>query len=488
MKRNKFSLSQYKLLTGDLGQLLPTSVTEVLPGDSIKGNTSVLLRTVPPMAPLMHPVKVRIHHWFVPARLVFEDWEPFITGGNNGLGDGSVYPTITAGGSGFDKNKLPDYLGVPTDKANLEIAAMPIRVYNKIFNEFYRDQDMVTEVTEDSLDIQRCAWEKDYFTAARPWPQRGPAVTLPLGTEAPIYGTNTFDDSGNAANQTQVLDGPAGSLKRLDTSSTYLGGASTDSGDTGQLFADLSAATAASVDDIREAFALQRYQEARGRFGARYTEYLRYMGVISADSRLQRPEFLGGGSQTISFSEILTTTGYDTTAADNELGQMGGHGIAAVGTRHFVRHFTEHGYVMTLMSARPKSMYNDGLFRHWNRRTKEDYWQKELQHIGQQEVQNKEIYADGTSADDNVFGYNDRYSEYRKAQSTIAAEFRTNYYNFWHMARMFGSLPTLNQDFTDCDPGKRFFTEQTQHSLLCMAQNNLKARRLVAHTQQNRIY
>ena len=489
MKRNKFSLSQYKLLTADLGQLVPCSLTEVLPGDSFMGRTAALVRTTPLVAPVMHPIQIRIHHFFCPTRLVFADWEPFITGGNDGQGDSSVYPTITAGGGGFAVGSVPDYLGCPTGVGSLEVSAIPIRIYNKIFNEYYRDQDMIsTEIAEDSETVQRCAWEKDYFTASRPWPQRGPAVTLPLSGEAPITGLGTdgasYSSGGLTLEETGGNDVVYGAnTLQVTSANTYIAEDPANAGYP-NVKADLSAATGASVDAIREAFALQRYQEARARYGARYTEYLRYCGVVPSDARLQRPEYLGGGKSTISFSEVLQTSESATTP----LGTLGGHGITAMSTRNYLRYFTEHGFVMSLISARPKSIYANGLERHWNRRTKEDYFQKELQHIGQQEIENQEVYAQGTAADNNTFGYQDRYSEYRKSMSTIAAEFRGATFDDWHLARLFSSLPTLNQSFTDCDPGDRIFATTTVNNMQIMCQNTIKARRMVSRTQSNRVY
>lgn len=488
MKRNKFSLSNYKLLTADLGQLVPCNLAEVLPGDSFMGNTAALIRTTPLVAPVMHPIQIRIHHWFVPSRLLFADWESFITGGNDGQGDSSTYPTITSNAStGFAAGSLPDYLGCPTAINSLEVSALPIRAYNKIYNEFYRDQDLVTEVTEDSELIQRCAWEKDYFTASRPWPQRGPEVTLPLGSAADVtYKTGVNNDMfvrhTNTDAKVSVLQ-PMSALADGDLGNTS-GTERYAIDPNGMLEADLSTATAASVNDIREAFALQRYQEARARYGARYTEYLRYCGVVPSDARLQRPEYLGGGKSTISFSEVLQTSESATTP----LGTLGGHGITAMSSRRYMRYFTEHGYVMSLISARPKSIYADGLERHWNYRTKEDYFQKELQHIGQQPILNKEIYADGSANDELTFGYQDRYSQYRKSNSTIAGEFRDTVFDDWHLARLFSSLPTLNQSFTDCDAGDRIFATTTVNNLQIMCQNTVKARRPVSRTAENRIY
>jgi hypothetical protein len=345
---------------------------------------------------------------------------------------------------------------------------------------------MVTAVAEDNEDVQRIAWEKDYFTASRPWSQRGPDITLPLGTEAPVLGIGKTDQTYSGAN-TQHYETDASATRNYVSFSGFSNAnIEEDPNNTGYPYirADLTNATAASVNDIREAFALQRYQEARARYGARYTEYLRYCGVVPSDARLQRPEYLGGGKSTISFSEVLQTSESGTTP----LGTLGGHGIALMSTRKFMRYFTEHGYVISLISARPKTIYADGLERTWNRRTKEDYFQKELQHIGQQEIENREVYAQATTADDDTFGWQDRYSEYRKANSSIAGEFRDPAFENWHLAREFASLPTLNQSFTDCDPGDRIFATSLVDNLQIMTQNTIKARRMVSRTQSNRVY
>ncbi len=468
-----------------MGKLIPTSCVEVLPGDSVQQSTSALIRVSPLLAPVMHPIQIRFHSFFVPNRILWDDWEDFITGGSDGLNADT--PNVT-GAATVVEGKVADYLGVPPGTSRV-YQTMPAQAYALIWNEYYADQDLDTPITVASYtgandDPKNISWQKDYFTSARPWSQKGAAVTIPLGTTAPIYGANMdFDGTPDASNYAQVLDAPGGNLKLLDTTSTYLHGHTTDSG-TGQLLADLTNAAAADVNDVRRAFAIQRYQEARAQYGSRFTEYLRYLGIQSSDARLQRPEYLGGGKSTISFSEVLRSGNID--ADTTNVGDMAGHGISAVRTRPYRRFFEEHGHILTLMSARPTAMYTDGQHKMFNRPTKEDYWQKELESIGQQEILNKELYADHATPN-GTFGYQDRYADYKHIPSRVSSEFRSSL-DHWHLSRSFGSDPTLNAAFIACNPSERIHYETGgADKLWCMVNHNMVVRSMVRKGNASRI-
>jgi hypothetical protein len=474
MKRSKFNLSHYHLTSGDMGQLLPVGLVEVLPGDSIRQQTAALLRVTPQVKPLMHPVTVHIHHYYVPNRTLWSGWEDFITGE-------SATPPPTISGAAHSEGSLMDYLGIYDDASN-DYSALPIRAYNAIYNTYYRDQDLVTEVSEDSTSIQNVAWQKDYFTSSRPWAQKGTAVTIPLGSEAPIFGDGMdFDGTDDTANRFNVLDSAGGSLKAM-APGTFTYGAASASG-SGQLKADLSNATGADIREFREALAMQRYQEARARYGSNYIDYLSYIGVNGPmlDARLQQPEYLGGGKQGVSFSEVINQNfsgGVDPS--------LGGHGIAALRSNRYTKYFPEHGWIMTMLFVRPKAIYTQTLPKKFFKSTKEEYYQKELADVGAQEVLNKELYAPHTTPD-GTFGFSNRYAEYFSEQSRVSAEMRNSTNYDFHMGRIFSSDPALNQTFVECDPTKRCFADQTEDSLWIMVNHDIKARRMCRRSAVGRV-
>lgn len=490
-KRSKFSLSHYKLATMDMGELVPVSCIEALPGDTIQMQTSAFVRVAPTLAPVMTPCHVNFMTFSVPLRLLWDngpedDWENFITGGPDGL-NAAVPPFYTIpSGTTISTGSLSDYLGLPAGEAygaELQVSALPFRAYWMIYNEYFRDQDLQSEIEFDltggdqgdlgTWDVEHVDWKKDYFTVARPWEQKGPAVTIPLGTSAPV---NFYDESGdtfNALGYTMVSSDRTGIPVEVGTGWSINLSNSGTLGHAYKMNADLSQASAITVDNLRQAFALQRFEEARALFGSRYVEYLRYLGVRSSDARLQRPEYLGGGSQVIQWSEVV-----QTAEGSQPVGTLRGHGVSGGRTRRFRRFFEEHSLVMTLAFIRPVALYTQALNKMWSRTLKEDYWQRELQHIGQQEVENKEVYALGESPE-GVFGYMDRYDEYRSAQNTICGDFRTSL-DYWHLGRVFSSQPVLNSDFVSCNPSKRIFAEQTADEFYCMFLHSVQARRLVS--------
>ncbi|AKI26952.1 major capsid protein VP1 [Microviridae Fen7940_21] len=499
MKRSKFSLSHYKLLTCKMGQLVPVTWYEALPGDTIQQATSALIRCAPLVTPVMHPVSVRFHHWFVPNRIIWTNWENFITGGANGL-DTTAHPALSI--SNVTVSGLMDHLGWPTSGLSGAVLAnaLPARAYALIFNEFYRDQDLQTPValslgdgtdSTTSVSIQNINWEKDYLTSARPWEQKGPAVSVPVGGLAPITGLGFQDGTATAA-QANVRETSGTTVSYTMGTTGVIAKTSGAASPTGasnyaQIFANLAGATGVDINVVRHAFAMQRWQEARARYGSRYVEYLRYLGVHSSDARLQRPEYLGGGKNTIQFSEVLQTapTTAGTAGGLGGIGQFGGHGITAMRSNRYRRFFEEHGIVMTLMSVRPKTMYSQRMGRAWWRGqtingmvgTKEDYWQRELQHIGQQQIAGYEADA---SVGNVVFGYQDRYDEYRRFESSVAGQFRNSTLDSWHLSREFGSAPALNSTFTSCVPSTRIFADTVDDNLYVMVNHSIQARRLVS--------
>lgn len=506
MKRNKFSLSHYKLLTCDMGKLIPISCFDVLPGDTIQHATTALVRMQPLLAPVMHPINVKIHHWFVPYRLIWEDFEDFITGQ-----DTPDFPVIS---QDFVKGSLGDYFGLIGQQ---EVSALPFRAYELIWNNFYRDQDLQTELItntssgsdrDTNLSLLPVSWSKDYFTTSRPWSQKGPEVTIPVGDGL------VFENGANMVNFVRGASYYTGS-KRMSSIRPVTGvGDPSLSADGHAIFSGFADAQSSpnvivsdsvtnpvdgvygvigdpetntlkvsmqgvSINDLRLALALQRYEEARAKYGSRYVEYLRYLGVRSSDARLQLPEYLGGGKELIQISEVLNTNSQTT------LGSMAGHGINAMRTNRYRRFIEEHGVILSLMSIMPKAMYVDGTHRSWLKRTKEDYYQKELAHIGMQEVYTRELK--GTAPSDAIFGYQDRYDEYRRMPSSVSGDFRDTL-DFWHLGRTFADDPVLNSSFISNEPSKRIFAEQTQNEFLIMANHSIQARRMLSKRAKSYTY
>jgi hypothetical protein len=485
-KRFKHNLSNLKVLSMNMGELVPIGITEVLPGDTIQQRTTALQRLSPLLAPMMHPVYTYIMHFYVPNRLVWEDWEDFITGGEDGA-DASVFPTIRFN-SGCTVGSLADYFGLPTGSIDITVNALPFRAYQLIYNEYFRNKDLTSENTIDltsgpdsstETDLQNVLWEKDYFTSAQPEPQLGSEVTIPLGDSIPIYSDADFDGVDDADNRITVYNSADDDTYRLiaNGSSTYFTG-STSTSDPLYANPEGDAASLASINDLREAIALQREAEARQLYGASYHELLRYYGIQGHDARLNRPELLGSYRQIMNISEVLQT-GVDST--DSGVGTMAGHGIAAMRGNRYRRFIPEHGHIITTMYTRPKTIYSEGVHKMWLHQAKEDFYNPNLADIGMEPILNKELYYEHTSPAD-TFGYTHRYESYRSIPSTFAGEFRDGgSLEHYHMARFFSTDPALNTSFVECNPTDRIYASTSTDQIYCQVHHSIQARRMVKH-------
>lgn len=475
MKRAKHNLSNYNITAGDFGKLYPFSCTEILPGDTFRCSSSALIRLQPLMTPLMHPVDISIASFFVPNRLVDPLFEGIITGRDTGTIPRSPGPSVA--------DSTPDYMGLPVGSTSYN--AYPCYSYNLIWNEFYRDQDLDTLLLPGNQQVQHVRWNKDYFTAARPQPQQGGAVgaSITFADDVPIGGIGAIDGSTAAVtpNDLRQTDGTVvnGRLFGNDQGLAILSQTGTPTLPNVTIPAGSVGGTV-DINEWRTAMALQKYREARNKFGNRYKDYLSYLGVQSGDARLDRPEYLGGGRQTISFSEVLQTT--ETEAVP--LGTQGGHGIAAIRTKPWKRMFQEHGHVISLMHIRPKTVYSNAQDRNWARQTTQDYWQKEQEVLGEQAILNREVYATHASQD-GIFGYSPRHDDYRTQRSFVSGPMRRTEYSTWHMARDLSSAPALNSEFVKCEPTKRIFRSQQDPQFYAMVQNRIAARRLVSKYARN---
>lgn len=494
MKRSKHSLSHYRLTSLDMGQLFPVMMEEVLPGDSFRHQTSALLRVAPIVAPVMHPVHASVASFFVPARILWANWEDFITGKNTSL----VLPTVTIASTDTAAIALAQAFGIGADvtSGSITVQSLPFRAYNMIWNEFYRDQDLNTALQQRNGDtgdlpadyaIRNVSWEKDYFTTCRAYPQQGAntqVVQLGIGS-VPVTGLTVTQGTANAAFASASVDAAGnvipsgtrgwGSTTLAAVDAVNSAGNAGTGGHLPNLRADFSnTPITMDINAWRQAMAMQRMREHRNRFGSRYRDMLAFLGVNSSDSRLQRPEYLGGGKQTISFSEVLATADAGTAS----VGDMAGHGIAALRTRPYKRFFEEHGYVLTFLSLRPVSVYTKRVPRTFLRRAYDSFWQKELEMMGEQAVTNFEVYGNASSPS-ATFGYIPRYDEYRHAESGVSGEFRTTL-DYWHMAREFTAQPVLNGSFVSCDPTNRIYGDQTADQIYAMVAHRLSARRLVS--------
>ena len=528
--RSVFNLSHVKRFTCDMGELIPALFLECVPGDTFKIGAEVVTRFQPLVAPILDSVDMTVHYFFVPTRLLMDndkDWETFLTGGKDGTDNSITLPTWSfrnydgsstdnvsfpfSNGSRYDKFSLWDYFGLPVIEGSetkspyiaesCHVTAFPQRAYNLVFNEYYRDENLVDPVDVKNATVLYRSWKKDYFTSALPWQQRGLAPAFPIAGSAPVTLSNftlntphfvdadgnhgfesiyeTFNSKGFKVLGTGFTsESPKGTVHPV----TSLTGTPSASG-----VADLGSGTTFDVATVREAFQIQRWLELNARAGVRYTEFLKaHFGLAPRDEVLQRPEYIGGTKSSIVVSEVLQTSAtVDSNPTEGKKGSpqgnLAGHGLGAMSDYVCTYTAKEFGYIIGIASWMPKPSYQQGVNRIFSRQTKYDFYFPEFAHLSEQAVTKGEIYATGNADHDNaIFGYQSCYAEMRYMPSINCADMR-NTFKYWHLGRIFSADPSLNAGFLTTNPAysggirKDIFADQKSKGLLVQFGNVVKA-------------
>lgn len=454
IQRSTFNRVHGLKTTFDSGFLVPIYVDEVLPGDTFQMNATGFGRLATPIYPLMDNMYVETFFFYVPNRLIWDNWEKF-NGAQDNPGDSTDYlvPQIT--NATIAENTLYDYMGLPTKIAGIDFNNLHGRAYALIFNEWFRDENLQDSIVVDKGDgpdtltdytLQKRGKRHDYFTSALPWPQKGDAVNLPLGTTAPVAFEGAVND------QIGVYQSDGTSPGRLVDAGSWPAFSNIAPNQNNYLFTDLTAATSATINELREAFQIQRLYERDARGGTRYTEILQsHFGVTSPDARLQRPEYLGGQKSELNMQPVPQTSSTDSTSPQGNLSALG----TLQSRGGFSKSFVEHGVLIGMACVYADLTYQQGMNKMWSRRDRWDFYWPALAHLGEQAVLNQEIYTQGTSADSQTFGYQERYAEYRYKPSQITGKMRSNAtgsLDVWHLAQDFTSLPALNASFIEENP------------------------------------